>query len=195
MGRLPEDKFFLEIEKCIRPSRLYGVAYDPAVYIDALTSICDRLRLTDILASILVGHKIYHSTLNDVENHERYADYWKIDGRWSSIGVIESYMNQQFGLHVGIEDFCLLLERVGLILKTQADTKRVVKIQRKIESRFASYNEMEESSGKRHRANQEIFLHENSVCMSEFPLEELMKGDKMVAITNFHKNDSSAAIF
>ena len=117
-------------------------------------------------------------------------------------------MNQEFGLHVGMEDFCLLLERVGLILKTQADTERVVKIQRKIESRFASYNEIEESRGKRDRANQEIFLHENSVCMSELPLEELSqewwkrhrssvmkKGDKMVAITNFYKNDSSAAIF
>ena len=48
-----------------------------------------------------------------------------------------------------------------------------MKIQRKIESRFANYNEMEESKGKRDRANQEIFLHENSVSMSQLPLEEL----------------------
>ena len=118
-------------------------------------------------------------------------------------------MNPGFDLHNGMEDFCVLLERVGLILKTQADTERVVKIQRKIESRFANYNEMEESKGKRDRANQEIFLHENSVSMAQLPLEELSQewlkrhlpsvkkkaGSKKVAISNFHKNDSSTTMF
>ena len=84
-----------------------------------------------------------------------------------------------------------------------------MKIQRKIESRFANYNEMEESKGKRDRANQEIFLHENLVSMSQLPLEELNQewlkrhlpsikkktGGKKVAITNFHKKDLSSTKF
>ena len=199
----------MEIEKCLRPSNLYGVEYDPVAYIDELTSICDRLNLTDILASILVEHKMYHNALNDPGNQQRYVDYWKINSRWSSTGVIESYMNPEFDLHNGMEDFCVLLERVGLILKTQADTERVVKIQRKIKCRFANYNEMKETKGKRDRANQEIFLHENSISMAELPLKELNQEwlkhhlpsvkknsrGKKIAISNFHKNDMSTTKF
>lgn len=67
----------------------------------------------------------------------------------------------------------MLLERVGLILKTQADTERVVKTIREVEPRFACFNEINEAKGKRDRANQEIFLHENSVSLVNLPLEEL----------------------
>ena len=68
---------------------------------------------------------------------------------------------------------CTLLERVDLILKTQADTERVVKTIREVEDRFSNYNEVHEMKGKRDRANQEIFLHENSVRLDQLPLEEL----------------------
>ena len=94
-------------------------------------------------------------------------------------------------------------------LNHQADTERVVKIQRKIESRFANYNEMKESKGKRDRANQEIFLHEKSISMAELPSKELNQEwlkhhspsvkknsrGKKIAISNFHKKDMSTTKF
>ena len=82
-------------------------------------------------------------------------------------------MNPSFDLHLGMSAFCVLLERVGLILKTQADTERVVKTIWEVEDRFSNYTEIHESKGKRDRAKQEIFLHENSVSMVNLPLEEL----------------------
>ena len=113
-------------------------------------------------------------------------------------------MNPPFGLFRGIEDFCALLERVGLILVTQADTERVVKTQRKVESRFANFNEAKESEGKRDRAKQEILLHENKVKMDKLPLEELNQlwlkshlpalkrsDGGSVAVKNFLKKDTS----
>ena len=133
----------------------------------------------------------------------------KINDRWSPIGVIESYMNPTFDLYIGMDAFCVLLERVGLILKTQADTERVVKIMRKVEGRFSNFTEIDESKGKRDRANQEIFLHENSVSMANLPLDELnqmwlkkhlpsvkksVKGKK-VCIQNFLEGDTAAAQF
>ena len=108
-----------------------------------------------------------------------------------------------------MSSFCILLERVGLILKTQADTERVVKTIRKVEVRFSNYNEINETKGKRDRANQEIFLHENSVRLQDLPLEDLNqvwlkkhlpsvkkngKG-KQVCIDNFLKADVSSAKF
>ena len=111
----------------------------------------------DILDVIIVSHQDYHAALNDKQNQERYDSYWKINGRWSPIGVIESYMNPNFALHESMKSFCVLLERVGVILKTQEDTERVVKVIRKVEGRFANFNEVHESKGKRYRANQEIF--------------------------------------
>ena len=163
----------------------------------------------DILAAITVGHQEYHAALNNPQNQERYDSYWKINGRWSPIGVIESYMNPNFSLHHGMTSFCILLERVGLILKTQADTERVIKTIREVEGRFSNYNEINEAKGKRDRANQEIFLHENSVRLQDLPLEELHqmwlknhlpsvkkqgKG-KQVCIDNFLKADVSKAKF
>ena len=53
-------------------------------------------------------------------------------------------MNPSFDLHIGMESFCVLLERVGLILKTQADTERVVKTICEVELRFACFNEINE---------------------------------------------------
>ena len=66
-------------------------------------------------------------------------------GSWDSMGVIESFMNPNFDLFKGMEDFCILLERVGLLRLSQADAERVVKTIRKVEPRFASFNEVKES--------------------------------------------------
>jgi hypothetical protein len=163
----------------------------------------------DILAVIIISHKEYHAALNDEQNQERYDSYWKVNGRWSPIGVIESYMNKSFALHESMDAFCVLLERIGVILKTQADTERVVKVIRKVEGRFSNYNEVREAKGKRDRANQEIFLHENSVSLADVPLEDLNqlwlkthlssvkksgKG-KQVCINNCMENDVSTAKF
>ena len=118
-------------------------------------------------------------------------------------------MNPNFALHEGMKSVCVLLERVGVILKTQEDTERVVKVIRKVEGRFANFNEVHESKGKRDRANQEIFLHENSVSLANVPLEDLNqlwlkthlpsvkksgKG-KQVCIDNFMESDISTAKF
>ena len=57
-----------------------------------------------------------------------------------------------------MENFCILLERVGLLRLTQADTERVVKTIRRVEPQFAGFNEVKESKGARDRAQQEIFF-------------------------------------
>ena len=77
--------------------------------------------------------------------------------KWDPLGVIESFMNPEFSLHEDLHDFCCMLEYVGLIRFTLADTERAVKTQRKVEPRFAGYNEHKETAGKRDRAKQEIF--------------------------------------
>ena len=74
------------------------------------------------------------------------------------------------------EEFCIFLERVGLLLLSQADTERVVKIIRKVEPRFAAFNEVKESKGARDRAQHEIFLHENKIALKNLPLDELFAG-------------------
>ena len=79
-------------------------------------------------------------------------------------------MNPQFDLYKGMEDFCILLERIGLLRLSQADTERVVKTIRKVEPRFASFNEVKESKGARDRAQQEIFLYENKVALEKLPV-------------------------
>ena len=61
-------------------------------------------------------------------------------GSWDPLGVIESYMNPKFDLYKGMEDFSCLLEGVGLLRLTEADTERVVKTIWKVEPRFASFN-------------------------------------------------------
>ena len=65
------------------------------------------------------------------------------------------------------------MAKIGLIRFTQSDTERVVKTVRKTETRFAGYDEVKESKGKRDRAKQEIFLRENPVPLNELPLEQL----------------------
>ena len=65
--------------------------------------------------------------------------------------------------------------KIGLIRFTQSDTKRVVKTVRKTETRFAGYDEVKESEGKRDRAKQEVFLRENQVPLTDLLLEALNK--------------------
>ena len=74
---------------------------------------------------------------------------------------------------------------------------------------FQNYNEVNEMKGKRDRAKQEIFLHENTVRLDQLPLEDLNQiwlknhlpsvkkhGEgKQVCIDNFLKSDSSTAKF
>ena len=98
---------------------------------------------------------------------------------------------------------------MALIRYTQADTERVVKTIRKVEKRFSGFDEVKEASGKRDRAAQEIFIHENPVALSELPLDKLhkkwvqthksslkkKKAAKASTIENFLKNDSSKARF
>ena len=79
-----------------------------------------------------------------------------------------------------------------------------------MEPRFASYNEVKEDKGKRDRAQQEIFLHENKVALEDLPLERLnqkwlpkyhlpslkKKSDgKSKSIETFLKKDKSKAKF
>ncbi len=111
-------------------------------------------------------------------------------GSWDALGVIESFMNPKFELFKGMEDFCILLERVGLLLLSQADTERVVKTIRKVEPRFASFNEVKESKGARHRAQQEIFLHENKVALEKLPLDELFDAWSQSHLPSLKKNDA-----
>ena len=56
---------------------------------------------------------------------------------------------------------------------TQSDTESVVKIIRKVEGRFAGFDEIKVQAGKRDRANQEIVLYEYPVSFANFPLEEM----------------------
>ena len=71
----------------------------------------------------------------------------------------------------------MLLERVGLLRLSQADTERVVKTIRKVEPRFASFNGVKESKGAGDRV-QQIFLYENKVAhkvaLEKLPVNELL---------------------
>ena len=142
-------------------------------YSDSLNLVIDRLGVQQYRASIVISHKTYRDTLDSALNQIRYADYWKTNGSWDALGVIESYMNPNFDLFKGMEDFCILLERVGLLRLSQADTERVVKTIRKVEPRFSGFNEVKESKGARDRAQQEIFLYENKVALEKLPLDAL----------------------
>ena len=82
-------------------------------------------------------------------------------------------MYPSFGLATDIEDYVWVMGKIGLIRFTQSDTERVVKTVRKTETRFAGYDEVKESNGKRDRAKEEIFLRENQVPLNDLPLEEL----------------------
>lgn len=107
----------------------------------------DRLDLQQYRASIVILHETYHDTLDSGLNQMKYADYWKTNGSWDALGVIESYMNPNFDLFKELEDFCILLERVGLLRLSQADTERVFKTIRRVEPRFAGFNEVKQSKG------------------------------------------------
>ena len=157
---------------------------------------------------ILVSHDTYVKTLSCALKQAKYASYWMTRGSWDPLGVIESYMNPKFDLYKGMEDFSCLLERVGLLRLTQADTERVVKTIRKVEPRFASFNEVKEAKGARHRAQQEIFLCENKVALQELPLDELFdawtqthyptlkkKAGNSKSVDTFFKKDVSSAKF
>ena len=177
-------------------------------YSDGLNFIIDRLGLQQHRASIVISHKTYHDTLDSALNQIKYAHYWKTGGSWDVIGVIESYMNPKFDLFKGMEDFCILLERVGLLRLSQADTERVVKTIRKVEPRFSGFDEVKESKGARDRAQQEIFLNENKVALESLPLEELFDSwtqshrpslkktnTKSISVETFLKKDTTALKF
>ena len=91
---------------------------------------------------------------------------------------------------------------------TQADTERVVKTIRKVEGRFEGFDEVKFNAGSRDRANQEMFLRENPVALSNLPLEKIYKtwrkkhqpslktqSKKNVSVSHFKKNDKSKAQF
>ena len=78
----------------------------------------------------------------------------------------------------------------------------------KVESRFAGFDEVKLNAGSRDRANQEIFLRENPVALSNFPLEKIYKtwrkkhqpslktqSKKNVSVSHFNKNNKSKAQF
>ena len=152
--------------------------------------VIDRLGVQQYRASIVISHKTYRDLLDSALNQIKYAEYWKTGGSWDALGVIESFMNPNFELFKGMEDFCILLERVGLLLLSQADTERVVKTIRKVEPRFASFNEVKESKGARDRAQQEIFLHENKVALEKLPLDELFDAWSQSHLPSLKKNDA-----
>ena len=158
-------------------------------YSDPLNFVIDRVDLQQYRASIVISHKTYHDILDSALNQIKYDSYWKTAGSWDALGVIESFMNPQFDLHKGMEDFCMLLERIGLLRLSQADTERVVKTIWKVEPRFASFNEVKESKGARDRAQQEIFLYENKVALGKLPVNELFDTWTQSHLPSLKKND------
>ena len=82
-------------------------------------------------------------------------------------------MNPSFQLATDIEVYVWVMAKIGRIRFNQSDTERVVKTVRKTETRFAGYDQVKESEGKRDRAKQEIFLRQNQVPLNDLPLEEL----------------------
>ena len=73
---------------------------------------------------------------------------------------------------------------------SQADTERVVKTIRKVEPRFASFDEVKESKGARDRAQQEIFLHENKIALKQLPLNDLFDAWSQSHLPSLKKNDA-----
>ena len=173
VDRLPQESFYVAIERVIHPRLVLKEPYNQESFSIDLKCICTRLDLLDLHASIVVGHKNYANILSTHQNDVVYTPFWKKRGTWDPLGVIESFMNPSLPLYKGMEDFCVLLERVGLLRFTQADTERVVKTVRKVEKRFSNFDEVKEAAGKRDRALQEIFIHENPIALNELPLETL----------------------
>ena len=148
----------------------------------------------DIHASIVVHHKTYAKLLSLHENDVAYTKFWKTKGMWNPLGVIESFMNATLPLCKGMEDFCYLLERVGLLRYTQADTERVVKTVRKVEKRFNNFNEVKQAIGKRDRASQEIFIHENPIALRDLPMDNLHKKWLQAHKSSLKKNAAAKAL-
>ena len=179
LDRLPEMEVCTAIETCFDPTDLLKVPYDSKKFDRLLRYLAKEFDMEEIIAPVIVGHGQYAKILSNHENQIKYAEYWDANHgksnsrfKWDPLGVIESFMNPEFSLHEDLHDFCCMLEHVGLIRFTQADTERVVKTQRKVEPRFAGYNEHKETAEKRDRAKQEIFLKENAISLRELPLED-----------------------
>ena len=165
-------------------------------------SICAAFVCSDSIATVSVQHVQYVKLISNQNLQEKYADYWKTSGRWDPLGVIESFMNPKFEIAEGMEDYCFILAKIGLIRFTQNDTERVVKTIRKTETRFAGYDEIKEKAGNRDRAREEIFIRENRVPIAELALEEFnqtwlkshrpalkKQSQKDVAIENYLRDD------
>ena len=208
--RLPEDSLFLSIERTLSPERVLSAPYESSKFAADIKSICQRFHIADLLSSITVCHEKFVHLLRTRQNDPLFADVWKFKTTWNPLAVIETFLNPHLDLHVGMEDFCVLLERVGLLRFSQADTERVVKVIRKVEPRFASYTEVKEANGKRDRALQEIYLHENKVALEDLPLEmlnqkwlkhhlpslkKISEGSRSKSIETFLKKDKSKARF
>ena len=160
--RIPEKEIFLPIEIVVHPRLiLQSAKYNTAHYRPHLESICAAFGCSDLIATVSVQHVQYVKLISNQNLQEKYADYWKISGRWDPLGVIESFMNPKFEIAEGMEDYCFILAKIGLIRFTQNDTERVVKTIRKTETRFAGYDEIKEKAGKRDRAREEIFIRGN----------------------------------
>ena len=194
INRLPEDTVCLAIERVIHPNLVLRNPYNHSDFANDLKLICTRLGLMDIHASIVVHHKTYAKLLSLHENDVAYTKFWKTKGMWNPLGVIESFMNATLPLCKGMEDFCYLLERVGLVRYTQADTERVVKTVRKVEKRFNNFNEVKQAIGKRDRASQEIFIHENPIALRDLPMDNLHKKWLQAHKSSLKKNAAAKAL-
>ena len=147
INRLPEDTVCLAIERVIHPSLVLRNPYNHSDFANDLKLICTHLGLMDIHASIVVHHKTYAKLLSLNENDVAYTISGKQRvGIRNPLGVIESFMNATLPLCKGMEDFCYLLERVGLLRYTQADTERVVKTVRKVEKRYNKFNAIKQAN-------------------------------------------------
>ena len=175
LDRLPATDLFLSMELIIHPRLILKAEKPPEHYRPHLERICRAFDCMSIIASVAAGHEEYLSIIRDIENQEKFDKYWKSKNKWDPMGVIESFMNPSSELAVDIEDYVWVMAKIGLIRFTQSDTERVVKTVRKTETRFAGYDEVKESEGKRDRAKEEIFLRENQVPLDDLPLEELNK--------------------
>ena len=175
LHRLPETDLFLSMEIIIHPRLILKVEKPSEYYREHLERICDALDCMSLIASVAVGHDKYLSIIRDVDSQQHFDKYWKRNNKWDPMGVIESFMNPSFQLATDIEDYVWVMAKIGLIRFTQSDTERVVKTVRKTETRFAGYDEVKESEGKRDRAKQEVFLRENQVPLADLPLEALNK--------------------
>ena len=135
-----------------------------------MKSICTRLDFIGLHASV-VSHKNYPNVLSTHENDVAYTPTWK-KITWKLLGVAESFMNPSLPLYGGMVEFCVLMEREGLLRYLLAYT-RVVKTVEMVEKRFSKFSEAKESAGKRARASKETLLHENPNALNKLPLEVL----------------------